>query len=1089
MKARFLRKPVLLTFLAGLGLLPFGAAAADEPDEPADKPKLDAGLLGGIEWRHIGPALMSGRIADIALDPAAPNTWYVAAGSGNLWKTENAGTTWKPIFERYGSYSIGCVTLDPSHPNTVWVGAGEAVGGRHVGYGDGVYRSRDGGRSFENLGLKATEHIARILVDPRNSDVIYVAAQGPLWSPGGERGLFKSTNGGRTWTCILARGPYTGVTEVAFDPRNPDVLYAATHQRHRTVWALVNGGPESGIHKSVDGGATWRELKQGLPGGDKGKIALAVSPQQPDVVYASIELAGRTGGFWRSADGGESWRKMNDIISGGTGPHYYQEIFCDPHRFDVVYQMDVRLSRTPDGGATWETVESPAKHVDNHAIAFHPQDPDFLLVGCDGGLYRSNDRGGAFTFFPNLPLTQFYKVAADYDEPFYHVVGGTQDNSTQYGPARTADASGIRNSDWQIIIGGDGHDGAIDPENPNLIYGESQEGYIRRYDRLTGETTSIRPRPEPDEEDLRFNWDSPILISPHSPARLYFGSKKLHRSDDHGDTWHTISPDLSRGQERYQRKHMDRVWSLDAVYDTLAMSQYGNLTSISESPVQEGLIYVGTDDGLIQVTEDGGGTWRRVERIYGIPEEAFVNDVKADRHDADVVYAVFDHHKTGDFKPYLVRSNDRGRSWESITGDLPDRQILWRIEQDHVKPELLFLGAEFGVYCSLDAGKHWLQLKGGVPTIPFRDLEIQRRENDLIGASFGRGFFVLDDYRFLRDLSAEAIRDEELILFPVRRAWLYSPTRELGGGRGSQGDQLFTAPNPPFGAVFTYYLRDSLKTRQQERKEQERKAWKAGKDTPPPAWETLEAEAREERPTLEFIVTDAAGEVIDRMTGPASAGLHRISWNLCHASSSSARGAGPWVVPGDYRVRVEKRVRGEVVGLGEPQTFEVVALREPALRGASREEALAFYRHAEELARTVRAAAGRSQEILGQLGEITRTIEGVAADRQELRERARAMELRLTELRLRLVGGTVKAQFNEPDRLPIMDRLNNALAGQRSTYGPTGTQRHDFDVASAQYAAIAGELRELTGEAWRELERQLDEANIPWTAGRPIPPR
>ena len=815
-----------------------GTTLADEPDEPKETKKLEASDVSALKFRPIGPALMSGRIADIAVDPEKPNTWYVAVGSGNLWKTENAGTTWTTIFDNYASYSIGCVTIDPQNRHTIWVGTGENVSGRHVGYGDGVYVSHDGGKTFNNVGLKESEHISKILVDPRDSRTVYVAAQGPLWSSGGQRGLFKTTDGGTSWSAILTKGPWTGVTDIAIDPRNPDVIYAATHQRHRTVWALIDGGPESGIFKSVDAGETWTELKNGLPGEDKGKMAIAVSPQQPDVVYATIELAGRTGGIWRSEDAGASWSKMSDYTSGGTGPHYYQEIYVDPHRFDVFYHANVQLGRTSDGGKNFEVVESPHKHVDNHAVAFHPSDPDFLLVGCDGGLYRSWDYGKTFQFSANLPLTQFYKLDVDYDEPFYHVVGGTQDNNTQYGPTRTQTDAGIRNSDWRITIGGDGHDCAIDPEDPNIIYCESQQGNLRRFDRRTGESIDIQPQPEPGEEELRHNWDSPIYISPHSHTRLYFGSKKLHRSDDRGDSWQTISPDLSRDRDRFTLPIMGRVWSIDAIFDLFAMSQYGNITSITESPKQEGLIYVGTDDGLIQVTEDGGQNWRKIDKVYGVPEEAFVNDVKADLHDADTVYAVFDNHKAGDFKPYVVRSRDRGRTWDSIGSDLPDRHIVWRIIQDHEVADLLFVGTEFGVFFSRDAGDHWIKLSG-TPTIPFRDLEIQRRENDLVGASFGRGFYVLDDYSPLRQIDAEFLLKEEFAFFPVRTALLYIEDRPLGGPKGSQGDAYFTAENPPYGAVFTYYLRDSLESRKAQRQAKERTVKESGGDNVYPGWDEL----------------------------------------------------------------------------------------------------------------------------------------------------------------------------------------------------------------------------------------------------------
>ena len=1060
---------------------------ADEDNDKKEKTKLTAETFGGIKLRNIGPALMSGRIADIAIDQTQPNTWYVAVGSGNVWKTVNAGTTWTPIFEKYGSYSIGCVTIDPSNHNIIWIGTGENVGGRHVGYGDGVYRSLDGGGSFKNVGLKNSEHIAKILVDPRDSNVVYVASQGPLWSSGGDRGLYKTTDGGKSWEQILSKGPYTGATDIAFDPRNPDIIYAATHQRHRTVWALVNGGPETGIYKSTDAGKSWKQLKNGLPGEDMGKIGLAVSPVKPDVVYASIELAGSTGGFWRSENSGQSWKKMSDYISGGTGPHYYQEIYCDPYRFDVIYQANVNLGRTEDGGKTWHTVESRWKHVDNHAVVFHPNDPDFLLVGCDGGLYRSFDRGETYEFFPNLPLTQFYKVDVDYDEPFYHVVGGTQDNATEYGPSRTSNSSGIRNSDWQIVIGGDGHDCAIDPEDPNIIYAESQMGYLRRFDKRTGEAIIIRPRPEKGEEDLRFNWDSPIFISPHSHTRLYYGSKKLHRSDDRGDSWTTISPDLSRDRDRYKMKHMNRVWSINALYDTGAMSQYGNITSITESPLKEGLIYVGTDDGLIQVTEDGGENWRKVERIYGVPENAFVNDIKADKHDVDTVYAVLDNHKTGDFKPYLVKSEDRGRTWHSIAGDLPERQILWRFTQDHVKPDLYFLGGEFGLYFSLDGGNKWIKLKGNVPTISFRDIEIQRRENDLVGASFGRSFFVLDDYSFLREICDKSLEEDEFILFPIRKALLYVPERVLGGEKGSQGDGFFTAPNPPFGAVFTYYLKDSLKTKEQIRREKEQKNKKQGGDNPYPGWDELKKEGLEEKPVVTFIIKDSQGNVVNRVNGFVSDGFHRVSWNLRYSSLSSAGGSGPYVTPGKYSIEAEKRIRDEVTTLGKPQTVDVELIFSSSLPVQNHAEVLDFYMTAGELQRVVRGTFNKTDEVLKQLVDIKQVLKRSDKGTTQLFDEAREIELKLKDIRESLVGGTTKSQHNESERISILGRINSAMYAMGTTYGPNKTNRQDFKIAQEEYDAIIGQLKELIEIDFVKLQEKLEEAGLPWTSGRPIP--
>ena len=1049
--------------------------------------RMKSTTFAGLRLRSIGPALMSGRISDIAVDRERPNTWYVAAGSGNLWKTQNAGTTWEPIFENQGSYSIGCVTIDPSNRFTIWVGTGEAVAGRHVGYGDGIYRSLDGGKSFQHMQLKETEHIAKIVVDPRDSQTVYVAAQGPLWSAGGQRGLYKTSDGGNSWTQVLAKGPYTGVTDVLLDPRNPDVVFAVTHQRHRTVAALIDGGPESGIYKSVDAGQTWRQLNRGLPQGDLGKIALAVSAQRPEVMYTSIELSGRKGGFWRSQDGGESWTRRSDYVSGGTGPHYYQEIWVDPHRFDVVYQANVELGRTDDGGRTWTTVESPWKHVDNHAVAFHPRDPEFLLVGCDGGVYRSYDFAETFQYCANLPLTQFYKLSLDNDFPFYNIVGGTQDNNTLYGPSRTGNQAGIRNSDWKTTIGGDGHDCAIDPEDPNVIYCESQQGFLRRYDRRTGTSIDIRPQPAAGEDALRFNWDAPVLISPHSHTRLYFGSKKLHRSDDRGNSWKVISPDLSRNLDRFQLPIMGRVWSIDAVWDLGAMSQFGNITSITESPLREGLIYVGTDDGLVQVTEDGGQTWRKIEKIYGVPEFAFVNDIKADLHDANTVYVVFDHHKRGDFRPLIMCSRDRGQTWSSMTGDLPDRHIVWRLVQDHVKPELFFSGTEFGIFVTIDSGTHWIKLTGGVPTIPFRDLEIQRRENDLVGASFGRGFFVFDDFSALRVVDDRCLAEEECIVFPVKETLRYVPSRVFGRTKGSQGDSFFTASNPSFGAVFTYYLRDGLQSLKALRTDQEVKIKKAGGDNPRPDFERLKEEEREEQPTLLFTITNDRGEVLRKIRGPVGSGFHRINWDL-RSSSLTGGGQGPLVPPGTYRVCATKRVRDEETPIGDPREFRVVSVIEGAIPDQKPADVRDFQQQAGELRRVVVGASRRLVAALSEVVELKNAVRNSSRGTVEMLNMVRKLQLALLDARDQLSGDTTRSQRNQTRPPSIEERASVAYFGSlQSTQGPTQTHRQQYEIASDGYRQIRKRLKKLIDRDLEKLKRTMDQAGIPWTSGRKVP--
>jgi photosystem II stability/assembly factor-like uncharacterized protein len=1069
--------------------------------------RFQAETFEGLELRGIGPALMSGRIADIAIHPDRPSTRYVAVGSGNVWKTTNAGTTWEPIFDDQGSYSIGCVTLDPNRPETVWIGTGENVGGRHVGYGDGVYKSLDGGRTWSNVGLGQSEHIGNIVVDPRDSNVVYVAAQGPLWSAGGDRGLFKSTDGGGTWNKILGGGEYTGVNEVVMDPRDPEVLYAATHQRFRNVAALVNGGPESGIHKSTDGGTTWRELETGLmPEKDEeekdkdeeeemGKIGLAISPQDPDVVYATIERAHRKGGFYRSSDGGESWEKRNDYISGGTGPHYYQELFASPHAFDRVYQADVRMHVTEDGGETLREVPHEFMHSDSHALAFVAHDPDYLLLGCDGGLYESWDLGEHWKFVANLPVTQFYKVAVDYDEPFYNLYGGTQDNNTQGGPSRTDNVNGVRNSDWHITLFGDGHQPAVDPTNPDIVYCEWQRGNLCRYDRRTGEITYIQPQPAKGEPWDRFNWDSPILISPHDPARIYFASQRVWRSDDRGNQWRPVSGDLTRDLDRLELPMMGRVQSFDAIWDFLAMSEYGTITSLSESPVVEGLMYAATDDGLIQVTEDGGSSWRMIDQLPGVEGLFFVNDIKADLHDADVAYVCVDHHKNGDFAPYVFETTNRGKSWKSIAGDLPERHVVWRLVQDHVDPELLFVGTEFGVFFTVDGGSRWVKLTGGkVPNIPFRDLAIQRRENDLVGATFGRGFWVLDDYTPLRNLSEETLAGEAQ-LFPVRDAWWYLERWPLGDkGSASQGDAFFTAPNPPFGAVFTYYLRDEIRTRKKERREKEKEIAEAGGDTPYPGWVELRHEAREEEPEIVLTVRDESGEIVRRITGPVTAGFHRVAWDLRYPSPQpwDPEASDEWeewtrgllVAPGTYTVGLEKRVEGKLTDLGQRQRFEVVPLRKGVLPGASYEELVAFTRELDAARRDVGAAKSALDDTAERLTGIQAALMQSTAD-PALDGAAREMDLRLKDLRERLLGDEQRLWARDPGPVSVERRLDVAVMGNLfSTYGPTATHRENFAIAREELQQLGVELARLLESDLPALERQLDAAGVPWTPGR-----
>jgi photosystem II stability/assembly factor-like uncharacterized protein len=1081
-------------------LLAIVTQLAHGQEDPPD-PGLNAATFKGIELRNIGPALTSGRIADIAMHPDNRGIWYVAVGSGNVWKTENAGTTWETIFDNEGSYSIGAITLDPNNPDTIWVGTGENVSGRHVGYGDGVYRSRDSGKTWENLGLKSSEHIGMIRVHPENPDIVYVAAQGPLWSAGGDRGLYKTSDGGENWEKILGGGDYTGVSEVHMDPRDPAVLYAVTWQRLRTVAALMDGGPETGIHKSTDGGKTWRELSEGLPEEAMGKTGLAVSPINPDVVYATIELAQRKGGFWRSENGGESWEKQSDYLSSGTGPHYYQELFASPHDFDRVYQADVFLHYTADGGKNFVKMPRANRHVDHHAVVFDAKDPDYLLVGNDGGLYESFDKGENWKFVANLPVTQFYKVSVDYDEPFYNVYGGTQDNNSLGAPARTDDTAGIRNSDWFITLFADGHQSFADPDNPNIIYAEWQQGNLTRFDRATGESIYIQPQPAAGEPAERFNWDAPILISPHDSKRLYFASQRVWRSDNRGDAWRAVSGDLTRDINRLTEPMMGRQWSFDSHWDLFAMSKFSTITSLSESPLIEGLLYAGTDDGVIQVSEDGGQNWRRIDKLPRVPRYFFVNDIRADLHDPDTVYVVVDNHKQGDFKPYVFKSENRGRSWKSIAGDLPDRHVTWRIVQDHVKPELLFLGTEFGLFFTVDGGRRWVKLEGNVPNIPFRDVVIQRRENDVVGATFGRGIFILDDYSPLREITESQLK-KDTVLFPVRKTHWYVPQRRLGcmeeNCKGAQGAAYYVAPNPPFGAVFTYYLPEEVRSLKDQRREREKPIEKEGGNTPFPDWSAVETERLEDSPAMVLTVRDTEGDIVRQLEGPVEAGFHRVAWDLRYPVNHAwvdpdkrqehwRPPAGVLAGPGSYSVSLSRRIDGRMETVSSPQTFDVVSIREPTLENVTQGQRVQFARRVDELDRAVRGSVATVDELVVATGAIKEKLMS-SADSGDLYERTQGIERQAKRLRDRLSQSKLRNNLGDPGPLPVARRLEVAGWGaQTQAYGPTETQRISLRIAEQEYAVVYRELEDLVNGQFNALQEALEQAGVPWTPGRGLP--
>jgi len=966
--------------LVASALVSMASAAAAPPAAPtaAASPRQSSTDLASLRWRPIGPATMGGRITDFAVVNA--DTFYVGVASGNLWKTTNRGTTWQSLFDDEAVNSIGDVTVAPSNPDVVWIGTGEANNRQSSPWGAGVYRSTDAGETWRHRGLTATRHIGRILVHPGNPDTAFVAAGGSLWGPSEDRGVFRTRDGGESWDKVLHIDTDTGVTDMVMDPDDPDTVIAATYQRRRTACCFIGGGPGSGIYRTRNGGDSWTQLTAGLPGGDLGRIGLAVYQRDGSLIIATVEASAPDGGIYRSSDGGDSWDKINDL---NPRPMYFSQIRIDPNDARRVYVLAGGLLISDDGGVTFRPSEAAGIHPDLHAMWIDPDNSDTVLLGHDGGVLMSADGATTWRFFDNLPIGQFYEIGADMRDPYW-VYGGLQDNGVWGGPSASRDLRGIRNSDWIKLVSGDGMYARIDPRDHNIVITETQNGALMRFNMATMERQSIRletPVATGDgDEPYRWNWDSPLIISEHDADTLYAAGNVLFRSRDQGQGWEAISPDLSKAIDR----RTETIMGTHPVEGVLSLndgvSSYGNMTTVSESPTNPNVIYAGTDDGNVQRTVDGGANWTDLTETFpGLPELTSSSRLLASRFDERRVYATFDGHQQDDMAPYVYASDDGGDTWRPIAAGLPDWSVNVIVEH-HRNEDLLFLGNELGLYFSLDRGVTWERLKNNLPTVPVDDIIVHPRDNDLIIGTHGRSVWILDDIAVLEKL-VEARATSRRYIFPVEPAKLFNnlPRNTYAGAAE------FWAPNPPSSAIIRYRLPTAVPEFGGER-------------------------------TAQLEITALDGTRVRLLSGPGSAGLHSVEWDLRVApafpADEAARlqlpppPAAPRVLPGTYQLLLR-------VGMFPASTQLVVAL-------ASGLEASSADLEARQ------DALLRAHALTGELYEARRRLRrqqdesaGTEADTATLDERLARAQRGLAGLASRIEGSTTRPTA---DQLRAMER-------------------------------------------------------------------
>ncbi|HET9994319.1 MAG TPA: hypothetical protein VFQ18_02825 [Candidatus Acidoferrum sp.] len=1053
-----------------------GAPAAQQ--NPTDK-------LKNLEFREIGPATMGGRIDDFAVVESNPNVVFVGAASGGVWKTTNNGTTWEPVFDKESVSTIGDIAIAPSDPSVVWVGTGEPNNRQSSSWGDGVYKSLDGGKAWKKMGLEATRHIGRIVIHPKNPDVVYVAALGRLWGANPERGVYKTTDGGKTWSQSLKINDDTGVSDIAMDPESPDTLYAAAYQRRRTPYGFSGGGPDSAIYKTTDGGATWKKLTKGLPyenGGETGRIGLDIYRKDTNIVYAVVQH--EKGGTFRSEDKGETWKKMGDT---NPRPSYYSQIRIDPNNDLRIWELGAPMFLSEDGGKTFSTQRVKGIHGDYHAMWIDPADSNRMIAGSDGGIHWSYDAGKSWDFVNTIAIGQFYEVGLDNDKP-YHICGGLQDNGSWCGPSQTTTRDGIVNEDWQVIHGGDGFYAAVDPVESWIVYTESQDGYIDRRDLRTGQQRSIRPEAKADEPHYRFQWNSPVAVSLHDRNTIYYGGNYLFKSTNRGDDWTRLGGDLTTGADRNKLQIFGKTPDKSTLSRHDGVQEYPTITTLSESPLTANVLWVGTDDGNVQVTRDGGKTWKNVApKVPGVPKGTYVSRVVASKTGEGAALVTFDGHRGDDYNVYIFATKDYGESWKAIRNGIPDSAGTVHVVREHPRnTNLLFAGTEFGLWVSWDRGANWTALKNNFPAVPVDDIEIQARENDLVLATHGRSIWIFDDLTPIEKMDSN-VAGSALTFFPPRNA----TTWFLRNRRWSAGQKMFTAKNPAYGAILNYYLKDGVPAEAPKKDKDDKEKKEASEDKG-------KADNAKKEGKVKISVMDKDRKLVRELDGPGAAGVNRTNWDLRWNAPAEPTPEqqeaidagygfgprGPLVDPGEYTIKIkagDKEATQEVV-VEEDARITILAA-DRAARRAAIDQLYAMAKTTDRDRTTIegiqtalKTAREQWKKDAGK-PDATKIPEDIVKAADELQKKVDAVAEKFVREREGL--GNAGPPFEwKPEPLPNQAQgLLSDLDG--FTAAPSGQQKEKLAELTPLVSDASAQVKKIAEEDLPALNKKMNDAGIP----------